>query len=51
MSFVLQTDNGDEETKKNVDKLMPQKVKKRRKIQTEDGVSVYFKSLVYNLLS
>lgn len=33
----FETDNGDEETKKYVDKLMPQKVKKRRKIQTEDG--------------
>ena len=26
---------------------MPQKVKKRRKIQTEDGVSVHFKSLSF----
>ncbi|CAG2207040.1 CLF1 [Mytilus edulis] len=31
-------DNGDEETRKHVDKLMPhKKIKKRRKIQTEDG--------------
>ncbi|XP_076095734.1 crooked neck-like protein 1 [Mytilus galloprovincialis] len=33
----FEADNGDEETRKNVDKLMPQKIKKRRKIQTEDG--------------
>ncbi|CAC5356635.1 CRN [Mytilus coruscus] len=33
----FEADNGDEETRKHVDKLMPQKIKKRRKIQTEDG--------------
>ncbi|CAG2250099.1 CLF1 [Mytilus edulis] len=33
----FEEDNGDEETRKHVDKLMPQKIKKRRKIQTEDG--------------
>ncbi|CAG2250098.1 CLF1 [Mytilus edulis] len=33
----FESDNGDEETRKHVDKLMPQKIKKRRKIQTEDG--------------
>lgn len=30
---------GDSETQKAVNKLMPQKVKKRRKVQTEEGVS------------
>lgn len=35
----LQADHGSEESQKSVEKLMPQKVKKRRKIQTEDGVS------------
>ncbi|XP_052106199.1 crooked neck-like protein 1 [Mytilus californianus] len=33
----FEADNGDEETCKHVDKLMPQKIKKRRKIQTDDG--------------
>ncbi|VDI84317.1 crooked neck, partial [Mytilus galloprovincialis] len=35
--LMINADNGDEETRKHVDKLMPQKIKKRRKIQTEDG--------------
>ncbi|XP_048259858.1 crooked neck-like protein 1 [Haliotis rufescens] len=33
----FERENGDGETQKVVQKLMPQKVKKRRKIQTEDG--------------
>ncbi|XP_062621524.1 crooked neck-like protein 1 [Saccostrea cucullata] len=33
----MERDQGDEESQSKVDKLMPQKVKKRRKIQTEDG--------------
>lgn len=36
--FPFQRDQGDEESQAKVQKLMPQKVKKRRKIQTEDGV-------------
>ena len=35
-----QHEYGDEESKAAVAKLMPTKVKKRRKVQTEDGVSV-----------
>ena len=34
----LQYEHGDEESQKNVDNLMPKKVKKRKKITTEDGV-------------
>lgn len=33
----MERDQGDEESQAKVQKLMPQKVKKRRKIQTEDG--------------
>ncbi|XP_061172995.1 crooked neck-like protein 1 [Saccostrea echinata] len=33
----MERDQGDDESQSKVDKLMPQKVKKRRKIQTEDG--------------
>ncbi|XP_022335199.2 crooked neck-like protein 1 [Crassostrea virginica] len=33
----MERDQGDEESQAKVEKLMPQKVKKRRKIQTEDG--------------
>ncbi|KAJ8309533.1 hypothetical protein KUTeg_014407 [Tegillarca granosa] len=33
----FEEEEGDEESRKMVNKLMPQKVKKRRKIQTEDG--------------
>ena len=36
----LQQELGDAASRKKVEDLMPQKVKKRRKIQTEDGVSV-----------
>lgn len=38
--FFSQREEGDDESRKMVDKLMPQKVKKRRKIQTEDGVLI-----------
>ena len=38
---LLQDAYGDEESRKDVQKMMPQKVKKRRKIQTEEGVSIF----------
>lgn len=34
---AFEAESGDEESQRAVEKLMPQKVKKRRKIQTEDG--------------
>lgn len=34
---AFEAESGDEESQKKVEKLMPQKVKKRRKIQTDDG--------------
>ena len=37
-----QEEAGDSDSKQEVEKLMPQKVKKRRKIQTEDGVIITF---------
>ena len=37
---VLQFDYGDDESQGSVDKLMPKKVKKRRKVTAEDGVSI-----------
>ena len=40
-SSLLQDAYGDEESQKDVQKMMPQKVKKRRKIQTEEGVSIF----------
>ena len=40
-SSLLQDAYGDEESRKDVQKMMPQKVKKRRKIQTEEGVSIF----------
>ena len=38
---VLQYEYGDETSQAAVMKLMPDKVKKRRKVQTEAGVSVF----------
>ena len=35
----LQHEYGDEESQNKVQKRMPERVKRRRKIQTEDGVS------------
>lgn len=40
--FFSQQEVGDEKCIQTVQKLMPQKVKKRRKIQTEDGVGRSF---------
>ena len=37
--LIMQEECGDEESQRAVEKLLPQKVKKRRKIETEDGVS------------
>jgi hypothetical protein len=34
----LQGESGDDESRKQVEKLLPKRVKKRRKIQTDDGV-------------
>ena len=36
---MLQKEHGEEESQQEVAKLMPSKVKNRRKIQTDDGVS------------
>ena len=48
---MKQEESGDEESQKEVEKLLPQKVKKRRKIQTDDGVriSIFF-DLFYGFL-
>ena len=35
----FEVEHGDAQSLQDVDKLMPNKVKKRRKIQTDDGVS------------
>ena len=35
---MLQYEHGDETSQAQVAKLVPEKVKKRRKVQTEDGV-------------
>ena len=35
----LQHEHGEDSSQEEVVKLMPQKVKKRRKVQTEDGVT------------
>ena len=40
MCVVLQYEHGDEESQAAVNKLLPNKVKKRRKVMTEDGVSI-----------
>ena len=40
--MFLKYEHGDEESQAAVNKLMPSKVKKRRKVQTEDGVCVFF---------
>ena len=40
LSYIFQSEYGDEESQKKVEKLLPEKVKKRRKIQTEDGVGL-----------
>jgi hypothetical protein len=39
LGFVLQKEHGEDASQEEVAKLMPSKVKNRRKIQTEDGVS------------
>lgn len=36
---VLQTEHGDDESQHNIEKLMPNKIKKRRKVTAEDGVN------------
>ena len=38
---MLQFDYGDEASQEDVNKLMPKKVKKRRKITTDDGVCIF----------
>lgn len=39
LSWFFQEEDGDDLSQAAVKKLIPEKVKKRRKIQTEDGVS------------
>ena len=41
VSFDLQVECGDEDTLSQVQDQMPKRVKKRRKIQTEDGVRIH----------
>ena len=47
LNMEKKAENNDAQVQK-VEKLMPKRVKKRRKVQTEDGVSIFNFYIVFN---